>query len=284
MAITALPVPPQRSDPANFPARADTFMTALPTFGVEANALQADVNAKQLAAATSATNASTSETNATTQAGIATTQAGIATAAVASGSGSPLWVSGTTYAVGNVVYSPSDFRSYRRITAGAGTTDPSSDVTNWLVVSNQPPRILVVRDEKTSGTNAGASIFGTQQRTLNTVVINTISGASLSSNNVTLPAGTYLVEASTPAFNANAHQASLVNVTDSITYTGTSETASSSGGCATKSFIDTYFTITSAKVFKINHFTTTVNATGLGPNTSSGLPEVYTVAKFTKIS
>jgi hypothetical protein len=54
MAITPLPTPPSRSDPANFAARGDAFMTALPTFATEANALQADVNAKQAAAAVSA--------------------------------------------------------------------------------------------------------------------------------------------------------------------------------------------------------------------------------------
>lgn len=54
MPITALPTPPSRQDPANFAARGDAFLSALPAFATEANALQADVNAKQSAAATSA--------------------------------------------------------------------------------------------------------------------------------------------------------------------------------------------------------------------------------------
>ncbi len=41
------------------------------------------------------------------------------------------WISGTTYAVGDVTWSPADFQAYRRKTAGAGTTDPSADTTNW---------------------------------------------------------------------------------------------------------------------------------------------------------
>jgi hypothetical protein len=64
MAITALPTPPTRSDPATFAARGDAFLTALPTFATEANVLQADVNAKQVAAAASA-NASSVETGET---------------------------------------------------------------------------------------------------------------------------------------------------------------------------------------------------------------------------
>lgn len=42
------------------------------------------------------------------------------------------WVSGTTYAVNRVVTSPADnYQTYIRVVAGAGTTDPSADATNW---------------------------------------------------------------------------------------------------------------------------------------------------------
>lgn len=41
------------------------------------------------------------------------------------------WISGTTYAIGDEVWSPADFQAYRRKTTGAGTTDPSADSTNW---------------------------------------------------------------------------------------------------------------------------------------------------------
>ncbi len=42
------------------------------------------------------------------------------------------WVSGTTYAVNRVVTSPADnYQTYIRVVAGAGTTDPSADSTNW---------------------------------------------------------------------------------------------------------------------------------------------------------
>lgn len=41
------------------------------------------------------------------------------------------WVSGTTYAVGAKVHRPDTHRVYRRAVAGAGTTPPESDPTNW---------------------------------------------------------------------------------------------------------------------------------------------------------
>ena len=45
--------------------------------------------------------------------------------------GIPYWVSGTTYALGKTVRSPTDHQLYVRIIAGAGTTDPANDTTNW---------------------------------------------------------------------------------------------------------------------------------------------------------
>lgn len=42
--ITALPVAPTRGDPATFAATADTFLSALPTFGTECNAVASEMN------------------------------------------------------------------------------------------------------------------------------------------------------------------------------------------------------------------------------------------------
>jgi len=115
--ISALPTPPSRQDPTNFNDRADAFLGALPQFQSEANTLQTDVNAKQGLAATSATNAAASEL------------------AAANTAGATIWVSGTTYAVGANRFSPINYRTYRRKTAGAGTTDPSTDTTNWQLLT-----------------------------------------------------------------------------------------------------------------------------------------------------
>ena len=93
------------------------------------SAVQAATSANN--AATSATNASNSATDSATS---ATTALGHAQNAAAA-TGAALWVSGTTYAVGALVWSPINARVYRRLTAGAGTTDPSIDTTNWLVLS-----------------------------------------------------------------------------------------------------------------------------------------------------
>ena len=46
----------------------------------------------------------------------------------------PKWVSGTTYPLDFIARSPVSQHHYVRIVAGAGTTDPSADGTNWALV------------------------------------------------------------------------------------------------------------------------------------------------------
>lgn len=137
MTITALPPAPQRTD-SNFADVADTWVAALPTWTTQANELAIEANGYA--------------TTATTQAGIATTQAGLATsngaaqvalattqainaansaANAAATAGVTKWVSGTLYNEGVCVWSPIDFKTYRRKITGSGTTDPSLDDTNW---------------------------------------------------------------------------------------------------------------------------------------------------------
>lgn len=45
------------------------------------------------------------------------------------------WVSGNAYPLDADVWSAVDGRMYRRIVAGAGATDPSSDTTNWRAIA-----------------------------------------------------------------------------------------------------------------------------------------------------
>lgn len=80
--------------------------------------------------------------------------------AAANTAGAIKWISGTTYAIGDARWSPADLQTYRRRTAGAGTTDPSADTTNWARVTYRAaPTAITVRS--TSGTTvAPAAVTG----------------------------------------------------------------------------------------------------------------------------
>ena len=140
--IDQLPLPvPSRTDPTNFSVRADNFLGELPDFATQVNALATELTALGNTVETNKNTAVTASNNAQASAFAATGSANNA----ASSSGAALWVSGTTYSIGNLVYSPITGRTYRRKIAGAGTTDPSADATNWipivLEISTQYPTI-----------------------------------------------------------------------------------------------------------------------------------------------
>jgi len=127
--ITALPTPPSTGSPGDFDARADAFMGAMPTLQSETNLAATNVynNAVDAYNQAIAANNSANTANASSSAA-----SGFAVQA-ASNVGAALWVSGTTYALGACVWSPYNKLVYRRIVAGAGTTDPYADATNWAL-------------------------------------------------------------------------------------------------------------------------------------------------------
>lgn len=72
------------------------------------------------------------------KAAAATSAAQLATAAATDAIalvGVNVWVSGTTYAKNVAVISQVNFQTYRRRVAGAGTTDPANDPTNWAILT-----------------------------------------------------------------------------------------------------------------------------------------------------
>lgn len=136
--ITALPTPPSRSDPTNFNARSDAFLGALPTFVTETNTVASEVNTNATNAATAASNAAASKLLADNSANAAASSA----ATAASVAGATKWISGTAYTQGQCTWSPITFLTYRCKVNTSGTTDPSADNTNWMLLS--APTILPI--------------------------------------------------------------------------------------------------------------------------------------------
>lgn len=144
--ITSLPTPPSTSDPTNFDSRADAFLAALPTFTTQTNTAASDTYTNALETYNNLLASMTIGGNVNS----AATAAASSASAAAGSAGAALWVSGTTYSLGNVVYSPITYRVYRRAIAGAGTTDPSADGTNWKPVDTAPPSVIVTTTTQTA--------------------------------------------------------------------------------------------------------------------------------------
>lgn len=146
--------------------------------------------------------------------------------------------------------------------------------------------ILHVRDEKAASASGGASVAAdwAQTRTLNTVVANTMGGASLSSNQVTVQPGIYDFEITAPASASGAHQAALYNVTDS-TYARVGTVEYAGGGSQTSSVVKGRIVLTATKTFSVRHYTTMATASsGLGLGvTNNGQATVFTEVVFRKV-
>ena len=133
--ISTLPTAPARTDaPATFISRADAFLAALVTMQSELNTTIGAMNTDIGGIAANVTAAQ----DAQTAAELAETNAEAAQAAAEAASNATLWVSGTSYSAGDVVYSPVDYKSYRANTATSGTTDPSASA-DWTKLTYALP-------------------------------------------------------------------------------------------------------------------------------------------------
>lgn len=184
------------------------------------------------------------------------------------------------------IYNPAGFDIVLETVNQKVTLIYDSTLVKWMVLT-APSAVQILHVNCTRGNNVsdGTPGVGTNIRVLNTVLTNTIAGASLSSNQVTLPAGTFKITGKAPVSNdGNGHQAYIYNVTDSVTVlTGTN--GYSGGGVAnySESFVDGILTITSSKVYELRHYIAAAGADSLGSAVNSGLNNTYAVLIVEKI-
>ena len=149
----------------------------------------------------------------------------------------------------------------------------------------------VICDQKAQGTGGGTCTAGAwRTRDLNTEITDADGIVSISNNQFTLQAGTYLVNASAPGRKITTNQTALYNVTDSsYTQYGSIEIAHITYIGGSRSFISSRFTISSAKAFEIRHFSSHTSATtGFGTNfgssdaTTAGGVSIFTIVEIFK--
>lgn len=146
--------------------------------------------------------------------------------------------------------------------------------------------LLHVRDEKPSGTTGGSFTAGAwQTRTLNTIPTNEITGASLTTNQVTLPAGTYFAMFSAQGALIDRHQARLRDVTSGTTLIlGESTNASSSSNGVSPSGGFGRFTLGVDSLVELQHRCGTTNANGFGLSNNFGDGELYADLAIWKVA
>ena len=145
--------------------------------------------------------------------------------------------------------------------------------------------LLHVRDEKAQGTHGGSSSVGNNTRVLNTVKTNEISGASLATNTITLPSGTYFINVFAPSYSTANCKLRLRNTTDS-SYTLEGQPAYLEPSTSVGSSLCLFgrFTITAQKDFQIYHYCgNNQSPNGVGVAANQGT-EVYAEAMIWKVA
>lgn len=159
-------------------------------------------------------------------------------------------------------------------------------LANILALFNS--NYLQYRDQKAQNTAGGTFTSGAwQTRDLTTEVSDVGGFGALSSNQITLAAGTYLIRASAPGWKVNRHQLRLQNVTDASTvligqgtYTFDNGAGDGSQSLAT---LQGLFTIAASKALELQHqCQTTVATKGFGVE-ANFTTEVYAVVELWKI-
>lgn len=145
----------------------------------------------------------------------------------------------------------------------------------------------IIADVKANDVDGGTFTTGAwRTRDLNTELADPDGIVSISSNQFTLQAGSYLIEAQAPAFQANRHMIKLYQTsgTPADIAFGTSEYANSTYSGQTCSFLKVRVTISSATTYEIRHQTMNNRDTlgfGVGSDFASNT-ELYTIVKIFK--
>jgi len=155
----------------------------------------------------------------------------------------------------------------------------------WLAVGASPTT-AIFNESQASGTDGGAFTSGSYiKRTLNTTVINEITGCSIAASVITLAAGTYQLVASGSAYAVNQHKVRIQNTTDSTTIQLGSSEISAPESVGNRSFVNAYFTLAAQKTIELQHrCATTKNSNGLGAGASFSDNNIYSQITITKVA
>lgn len=160
-----------------------------------------------------------------------------------------------------------------------------SDDTNWINTKELSPITGIIKDSKSSGSDGGTfTSGGWQTRDLNLTEGDFSKFGVLDSNQFKLDPGTYHTFAEAMGYSVADNRLKLRNVTDGTDVKiGLAEYAATTGAASTPT-VSAYFTITSPKIFELQHQCDNTQATnGFGKNAGYGTAEIYAQVTITKI-
>jgi hypothetical protein len=165
-------------------------------------------------------------------------------------------------------------------------TTPNSGLWRFDFAAGGQDGELLVVDEKAENTNGGDFGANPVVRDLNTVRKNTIAGASLATNTITLPPGTYDTEAYSTSYLTDRMQISIRDTGNNILVQGMSDHTNPTYGGYSTMFAKGFFTINTTTNIQLifNRSTNVANVYegGVGDISAYG-PEIYSLVHLKRV-
>lgn len=157
--------------------------------------------------------------------------------------------------------------------------------TTYTPPTYTPPayQAIHIQEQKSNGTAAGASVAGSwATRALNTVKTNTVTGATFASSAITLPAGTYKVNATGCTYFAGSNRMRITANNVSILQGFSSW--SSNNQLNNYTTLQGVFTLATSQTIRLQHRVSYGHAEGWGrPSAYDGEPETYAEVFIEKV-
>lgn len=167
-------------------------------------------------------------------------------------------------------------------------TSGTSGELSWQTVTDTSTSVAVLVDQKTQNTPGGSfAAAAWRTRDLNTEVSDPDGIVSLSSNQFTLGAGTYLIHWDAPAYRVARHMSRLYDVTNTaVVELGLSSFTEITSNIQTSSTGSAGVTITGNTTYRIEHQSgSTQNTNGFGVESNlTGGGERYTRVTIWKVA
>ena len=147
-------------------------------------------------------------------------------------------------------------------------------------------KVFSIRDEKATNTQSQLLPASTWTiRELQTTDVNTLTGASLATNVITLPEGTFDVDGLTKTYRSNGAKARLYDITNSATLVvSTVDGSHSSYYSGTDLHIIGRITVASGGITcRLEHYVQTLSRGGVGPFVAAE-SSIYSYIKFTEVT
>lgn len=162
---------------------------------------------------------------------------------------------------------------------------PAIDGSALTGVGGGSPSLFSIRDQKSVGVAAQYLPANTwTHHNLQTTDVNTLTGASLAANVITLPAGTFDVYASTQSYRGNGSKARLYDITNSATLLASTSNASHSSfySGVTEQIIGRITVASGGITCRLEQNVNTASLAGAAVTKTE--PEIYSYVKFTEVT